>query len=73
MTKTAPITGYRELSDEEITLANELKALAIQVGSQVDAVFDRPDTDKRWASIAKTDLQTGFMALIRSVLKPDTF
>lgn len=73
MTKTAPITGYRELSDEEIALANELKALAIQVGNEVDFVFNRHDTDKRWAAIAKTDLQTGFMALIRSVLKPDTF
>lgn len=73
MTKTAPITGYRELSQDEIDVANKLEALAIAVGKEVDSIFDRPDTDKRWAAIARTDLQTGFMALIRSVLKPDTF
>lgn len=73
MTKTAPIVGYRELSAEELRIANELKELASQVGFKVDEVFAREDTDKRWAAIARTDLQTGFMALIRSVLKPTTF
>lgn len=73
MTKTAPITGYRDLSDEEIQIANDLKALAQTVGDKVEEVFARADTDKRWAAIARTDLQTGFMALIRSVLKPTTF
>lgn len=73
MTKTAPITGYRDLSDEELRIANELKELASLVGDHVDAVFAREDTDKRWAAIGRTDLQTGFMALIRSVLRPTTF
>lgn len=73
MIEPAPITGYRTLTEEEVNLANELKALAIQVGNEVEFILNRDGTDKRWASIAKTDLQTGFMALIRSVLKPDTF
>jgi hypothetical protein len=73
MTKTAPITGYRDLSQDEIRIANELKALAEEVGAKVEDVFARPDTDKRWAAIGRTDLQTGFMALIRSVLRPTTF
>lgn len=29
--------------------------------------------DKRWSSIARTQLQQGFMALIRSIAKPETF
>lgn len=29
--------------------------------------------DQRWVAIAATDLQTGFMALTRSVAKPSTF
>lgn len=73
MTKTAPITGYRDLTQQEIDLANELKEPASVVGEKVDQVMGRVDTDKRWAAIARTDLQTGFMALIRSVLKPTTF
>lgn len=73
MIKTAPITGYRDLSQEEVDLANELKELASTVGEKVEQVFGREGTDKRWAAIGRTDLQTGFMALIRSVLKPTTF
>ena len=73
MTKTAPIKGYRELSDEELRIANEIKELAELVGTKVEEVFGRVDTDKRWAAIGRTDLQTGFMALIRSVLRPTTF
>lgn len=73
MTTTAPIKGYRELSAEELRIANEVKELAEQVGAKVEEIFGREDTDKRWAAIGRTDLQTGFMALIRSVLRPTTF
>lgn len=67
------IKGYRNLSDDEILLINELKTLAEVVGEKVDEIYNREDSDKRWASIARTDLQTGFMALIRSIAKPETF
>ncbi len=73
MVKTAPIKGYRDLSEDEIRIANELKELAELVGNKVEDIFNRDETDKRWAAIGRTDLQTGFMALIRSVLKPETF
>lgn len=73
MTVTAPIKGYRELSTEELRIANEVKELAELVGEKVEEIFSLTDTDKRWAAIARTDLQTGFMALIRSVLRPTTF
>lgn len=71
--KSAPITGYRDLSEDEIRMANEIKALASEVGAKVDEVIDLTDSDPRWAAIARTNLQQGFMALIRSVLRPETF
>jgi len=71
--KSAPIKGYRDLSQAEIDLMNKLKEVAVEVGTWVDIVLDDPDTDKRWANIAKTDLQKGFMSLIRAVAKPETF
>ncbi len=52
---------------------NKLKDVAVEVGNWVDVVLDDPDTDKRWANIAKTDLQKGFMSLIRAVARPETF
>lgn len=71
--KTAKIKGYRDLSQAEVDLMNKLKEVAVSVGEWVDIVLDDPDTDKRWANIAKTDLQKGFMSLIRAVAKPETF
>jgi hypothetical protein len=67
------IKGYRDLSQEEIDLMNEAKALAEQVGTLVDKIESTDGTDKRWAAIGKTDLQKGFMSLIRSVAQPTTF
>ncbi len=67
------IKGYRDLSQVEINLMNDIKSMAEQVGILADRVKNTDDTDKRWSSIAITDLQTGFMALVRAVAKPETF
>lgn len=67
------IKGYRDLSQEEIDLMNEAKSLAVQVGDLVAKIQATPLTDKRWASIGQTDLQKGFMSLIRAIAQPATF
>lgn len=67
------ITGYRELSQEEIDLMNEVKAKGAELGELVDRLKAQPETDKRWVSIGATDLQTGLMALTRSIAKPTSF
>ena len=85
------IKGYRELSQAEIDLINEVKALAEQCGDylkklrtmngQPNAYGDArlldqtlaPKLDQRWISIGATDLQRGFMAVIRGIAQPTTF
>lgn len=74
------IKGYRDLSAEEIALMNEGKDLAQKVGAFVEkleaaefAQTSDQTPDKRWLAIGKTDLQKGFMAIIRSIAKPTTF
>lgn len=67
------IKGYRDLSQEEINSMNKAKELASQVETLVDELLNSQETDKRWANIAKTDLQKGFMSLIRSIAKPTSF
>jgi hypothetical protein len=67
------INGYRDLSQTEIDAMNTCKAAAVDIGALVDQVFEIEGVDRRWASIAKTDLQRGFMALVRSIAKPETF
>lgn len=67
------IKGYRDLSQTEINQMNAIKDIAAKVGNIIDALQDDPDVDQRWLAIAKTDLQKGFMAAVRSVAKPDSF
>ena len=67
------ITGYRDLSQEEIDAMNKSKELASQVGDFIQELEKNGYVDKRWLAIAKTDLQKAFMALTRSIAKPSTF
>lgn len=82
------ITGYRQLSEAEVALMNEGKALAEACGEYVaklrkhaDVTRTRtnddphvlPALDQRWISIGATDLQRGFMCVIRGIAQPTTF
>lgn len=82
------IKGYRDLSQEEIDLMNEIKAIGPQVQSIIEKVqkhiatqrqnvgdWDRLEaaTPERFAAMAKTDFQTGLMYLVRSVAQPTSF
>ena len=85
------ITGYRELTPEEIELMNEIKTLGMCCGDLVAKLrkleyktkskipLEPPEAvqiamaDQRWVAIAQTQLQQGFMALTRSIAKPESF
>lgn len=67
------ITGYRDLSQQEIDVMNRCKAMSEEVGKLTEDVKSIPETDKRWVAVAVTDLQKGFMALVRSIARPTTF
>ena len=67
------IKGYRELSQEEIDLMNEIKTIGITLGDLVSKLRKNDELDQRWVSIGATDMQTGLMALTRSVAKPEFF
>lgn len=79
------ISGYRELSQEQIDLMNEIKeheAKTLKLASKVKSVlvaYDRDEAETeistlarahRWHAIAEIDFETGFMALVRSVTRP---
>jgi len=78
------ITGYRQLSQEEVALMNEGKALAEQCGAYIEKLRNHvpandprivagSSLDQRWISIGATDLQRGFMSVIRGIAQPTTF
>lgn len=67
------IKGYRDLSKEEIDLMNQIKDVGSALNHIIERVVKTEGVDARWVAIAKTDLQKGIMALVRSVAKPESF
>lgn len=76
------ISGYRHLTQVELDLINRIKDTEQQVGELLASIsYGNPGggaapegvADVRWFAIAKTDLQKGFMALVRSIAKPEGF
>jgi hypothetical protein len=67
------ITGYCDLSQAEIDLINAIKAKGSELRDLVWQVQAAAGVDARWVSVGKTNLQTGLMALVRAVAKPDGF
>lgn len=67
------ITGYRQLNEQEASLMNKIKQNGIELDDLVQELKSNKELDQRWVSIGVTDLQTGLMALTRSVVRPTTF
>lgn len=67
------IKGYRELSQAEIDLMNEIKTKGAELGDLVAKLRAAEGLDQRWISIGATDFQTGLMALTRGVARPTFF
>lgn len=65
------ITGYRVLSQAEKDQINKLKELEKQVLQTLSDTMGEPDTNIRSLSIAKTNIQTGFMWAIRAIARPN--
>jgi hypothetical protein len=61
------------MDEERQQLMEAVQSLADSVGDLVDAMSQDPANDLRWVGIAYTNLQTGFMALKRSIAQPEGF
>ena len=69
---TNSIDGYRQLTDSETASINKIKAHGEALSVLIDELR-ATYADPRWISIGVTDLQTGLMALVRSVAQPTNF
>lgn len=67
------IKGYRDLTQSEIDLMNEGKELAEKVGAYVGKLQKQDGLDQRFIATGKTDLQKGFMCVVRGIAQPETF
>jgi len=64
------ITGYRDLSADEIASMNTAKSREREIMSLLDSLADAPETDQRWLAIGRTHIEQGFMAVVRSIVRP---
>ena len=68
--KPMPVYGYTSQIDENVQMVNINKRDEEMLLRSLDLYAMNPDVDKRWLSIAKTHFEQGFMALNRSIFKP---
>ena len=67
------VRGYRELNAEEIADVNDLKRDEAVLFERLEILQKQnPELDGRWLAIGKTHLEQGFMAVIRSITRPDS-
>ena len=67
------ITGYRQLTDQEGILMNQIKAMGTDLQLLITQLRRTPGLELRWVDLGQDDLQVGLMKLTRAVAKPTSF
>lgn len=65
--KGLPVAGYQPQSNDAVTTVNEHKEMEERLLRRIESL---PTLDGRWAAVARTHFEQGFMALNRAVFKP---
>jgi hypothetical protein len=67
-----PVEGYRPQNHSAVETVNGFKRDEEEILQKLDAMAKDPATyDPRWLAIGRTQLEQAFMAINRSVFKPD--
>lgn len=68
----AGIAGYRQLNEVQIETINQLKMKEKEILNLIDEI--RADSflspGERWLALAKTHIEIGFMAAVKSIANP---
>lgn len=67
------ITGYRDLSQEEIDAMNRIKAAGNALGALIEGLQSAEGLDQRFIAMGKSDIQKGLAMVIRGIAQPATF
>lgn len=68
--QTIPVAGYTNQSDKRVSQVNLNKKQEEEVLRTLDVLKEDPDVDQRWLAIGRTQLEQAFMAINRSIFKP---
>jgi len=65
-----PVAGYQPQTTTAVDRVNGHKITEERVLRMIDTLQATGEADPRWLAIARTHIETGFMALNRSVFQP---
>lgn len=65
------ISGYRELTQEEIDAMNSVKALDKKARELIARWKDIPGVDLRRLALAATNIEQGCMWAVKAIARPD--
>ena len=66
-----PVSGYKPQTQNNINLVNKNKKIEEEVLQLLDTLKQLEEIDKRWLAIGITHIEQGFMAINRSIFKPE--
>jgi hypothetical protein len=69
--KGLPVAGYRQQSQKNVDRVNDFKRREEELLRQLDKLQGDDTIDQRWLAIGRTSLEQAFMAINRSVFKPE--
>jgi len=67
------IKGYRDLTQEEIDLMNEVKAKGAELEALIEKLKALQSNDQKWIEVGELQLKQGIMSLVRAVAQPTSF
>ncbi len=66
------ISGYRDLTQEEIDLMNRVKVLETELAALCKVIGAVEGIDQRNLALGRTNLQQGFMWTVRAIARPES-
>lgn len=69
--KPLPVAGYVAQSADNVAIVNMHKRFEEELLQMMDRYSRNAEVDLRWLAIARTQIEQGFMALNRSIFKPE--
>lgn len=65
------ISGYRDLTPDDITVMNEIKGLEALFNGMIDRLKTVSGIDQRQVALAATHGEDAFMHAVRAIARPD--
>lgn len=65
-----PVKGYQPQSADAVEFVNQNKVYEEMILRRLDDMLKDDNVDYRWANIARTNIEQGFMAMNRAIFKP---